>query len=186
MQTDEEDDDEAAVRRRVQEDTQVPVIDSQHLFEIILALVSRERDSRIVKLADTKPATISIFMPMLSLLAHNSRSARVDEQAESSLLMHHCAELGNLISSLEIDSSMPQQAPSAQLDVYSTNDAAQILDCIGNLERLRQTAIGHQETHPENVVLADIIELVAHFMRLPSDTPQMKFASYLERLLGEC
>ena len=176
--------DELAAQTRT-EAPEAAIVDDQKLLDVILALVRRERDNRAAHIDDTTPPTRSHFMPTVRLLFRNSHSARVSENAEARLLMHHCVELNSLIDSLAIDSSAQQSTVAETLDVYRENDAAQILDCIGNIEQLRRAVEAHQETHPENVVLVDILELVNAFMRLACNTPQMKFASFLERLLGK-
>jgi hypothetical protein len=91
-------------------------------------------------------------------------------------LVHHVNELCNL--------SNKPTAPNKILDVYKYSDPAAVLNCVEKISSLRAKILVNKEEFPENTILNELLHSVDLFMNIPCDSPQMYFASSLEKLLG--
>ncbi|KAI6241257.1 Midasin [Aphelenchoides fujianensis] len=102
----------------------------------------------------------SVYLPSLFLFGLSEFTTPVDEETEVRLSMHHVIELRSLLDSLAVRKRLGRPR-----------------------RKLKQGAIEHQETHPENAILSEMLASIDSFMNVPSDSPQMVFASLLEKLL---
>ncbi|KAI6207833.1 Midasin [Aphelenchoides besseyi] len=119
----------------------------------------------------------SVYLPSLFLFGLSEFTAPLDEETEVRLSMHHVVELRSLLESFICRNG------DQTLDVYRFSDSATVLDCVSKMHQLKQKALEHQLTFPENAILSELLGLIDTFMSLPCDNPQMAFASLLEKLL---
>ncbi|KAI6182875.1 Midasin [Aphelenchoides bicaudatus] len=119
----------------------------------------------------------SNYLPAIAYCSLFENLAPIGNETENCFAVHHVIELNELAQNLTIKDN------DHVLDVYHYSDSSEVLNCIEEISRLKAKIYVMKEEFPEDTNLNELLRCIDSFLKTPCDSPQMQFASLLEKLL---